>query len=109
MEPYRDGYLMVTQDTSELFSTRIVAQVSCSPTGPFTVAAELYRTPETGAFGSYGNANVFTYNAHEHIENRDGDTLLVTYNVNSFVGDDLYDDVTIYRPRFVEVELTVTP
>lgn len=109
VEPYRDGYLMVTQDTSELFSTRIVAQVSCSPTGPFTVAAELYRTPETGAFGSYGNANVFTYNAHEHIENRDGDTLLVTYNVNSFVGDDLYEDVTIYRPRFVQVELTVAP
>lgn len=109
VEPYRDGYLMVTQDTSELFSTRIVAQVACSPTGPFTVAAELYRTPETGAFGSYGNANVFTYNAHEHPEDRDGDTLLVTYNVNSFVGDDLYDDVTIYRPRFVRVELTVTP
>ncbi|QKJ21069.1 DUF4185 domain-containing protein [Microbacterium hominis] len=109
VEPYRDGYLMVTQDTSELFSTRIVAQVSCSPTGPFTVAAELYRTPETGLFGSYGNPNVFTYNAHEHPENRDGDTLLVTYNVNSFVGDDLYDDVTIYRPRFVSVELTVTP
>ena len=109
VEPYRDGYLMVTQDTSELFSTRIVAQVSCSPTGPFTFAAELYRTPETGAFGSYGNANVFTYNAHEHPEDRDGDSLLVTYNVNSFVGDDLYDDVTIYRPRFVDVELTVTP
>jgi hypothetical protein len=109
VEPYRDGYLMVTQDTSELFSTRIVAQVACSPTGPFTFAAELYRTPETGLFGSYGNPNVFTYNAHEHAENRDGDTLLVTYNVNSFVPDDLYDDVTIYRPRFVEVELTVTP
>jgi hypothetical protein len=109
VEPYRDGYLMVTQDTSELFSTRIVAQVSCSPTGPFTVAAELYRTPETGAFGSYGNPNVFTYNAHEHPEDRDGDTLLVTYNVNSFVPDDLYDDVTIYRPRFVSVALTVTP
>lgn len=109
VEPYRDGYLMVTQDTSELFSTRIVAQVSCSPTGPFTVAAELYRTPETGLFGSYGNSNVFTYNPHEHPDYRQGDTLLVTYNVNSFVGDDLYDDVTIYRPRFVEVELTVTP
>ncbi|HWM17687.1 MAG TPA: DUF4185 domain-containing protein [Microbacterium sp.] len=109
VEPYRDGYLMVTQDTSELFSTRIVAQISCSPTGPFTVAAELYRTPETGALGSYGNANIFTYNAHEHPETRDGDSLLVTYNVNSFVSDELYEDVTIYRPRFVNVELTVAP
>jgi len=107
--PYRDGYLMVTQDTSEIFSTRIVAQVSCSPTGPFTFAAELYRTPETGMFGSYGNQNVFTYNAHEHPDERDGDTLLVTYNVNSFDSTELYDDVTIYRPRFVEVQLSVTP
>lgn len=109
VEPYRDGYLMVTQDTSELFSTRIVAQVACSPTGPFTVAAELYRTPETGALGSYANPNVFTYNAHEHPANRDGDSLLVTYNVNSFVPDELYEDVTIYRPRFIQVDLTVTP
>lgn len=107
--PYRDGYLMVTQDTSEVFSTRIVAQVSCSPTGPFEVAAELYRTPETGLWGSYGNANIFTYNAHEHPEDREGDSLLVTYNVNSFDSDELYDDVTIYRPRFVDVQLTVTP
>lgn len=109
VEPYRDGFLMVTQDTSELFGTRIVAQVACSPTGPFTVAAELYRTPETGLFGSYGNPNIFTYNAHEHPQHRVGDSLLVTYNVNSFVSDELYDDVTIYRPRFVSVQLTVTP
>ncbi|WP_194410851.1 DUF4185 domain-containing protein [Microbacterium cremeum] len=107
--PYRDGYLMVTQDTSEVFSTRIVAQVSCSPMGPFEVAAELYRTPETGLWGSYGNANIFTYNAHEHPEDRDGDSLLVTYNVNSFDSDELYDDVSIYRPRFIDVQLTVTP
>lgn len=107
--PYRDGYLMVTQDTSEIFSTRIVAQVACSPTGPFQFAAELYRTPETGLFGSYGNPNIFTYNAHEHPENRDGDSLLVTYNVNSFEPDDLYDDVTIYRPRFIDVQLSVAP
>jgi hypothetical protein len=106
--PFRDGYLLVTQDTSELFSTRIVAKVGCSPTGPFTEAAELYRTPETGAQGSYGDADVFTYNAHEHPELRHGDRILVTYNVNSFdnVGD-VYDDATIYRPRFIDVDLTV--
>lgn len=108
--PFRDGYLMITQDTSELFSTRIVAKVACSPTGPFTDAAELYRTPETGIFGSYGDADVFTYNAHEHPELRHGDSLLLTYNVNSFdnVGD-VYEDATIYRPRFVDVHLTVRP
>lgn len=105
---FRDGYLMITQDTSELFSTRIVARTSCSPMGPFTEGVEVYRTPETGLFGSYGDADVFTYNAHEHPEMRQGNRLLVTYNVNTFdnVGD-VYDDATIYRPRFVDVELTV--
>lgn len=103
---FRDGYLLVTQDTSELFSTRIVARTSCSPVGPFTEPVELYRTPETGLAGSYGDADVFTYNAHEHPQLRKGNQLLLTYNVNTFdnVGD-VYDDASIYRPRFVDVEL----
>ncbi|WP_233459817.1 DUF4185 domain-containing protein [Microbacterium resistens] len=105
---FRDGYLLVTQDTSELFSTRIVARTSCSPTGPFTDPVELYRTPETGLAGSYGDADVFTYNAHEHPNLRTGNRILVTYNVNTFdnVGD-VYDDASIYRPRFLDVRLDV--
>lgn len=106
---YRDGYLLITQDTSELFSTRIVARTSCSPTGPFSEPVEIYRTPETGLAGSYGDADVFTYNAHEHPNLRKGNRLLVTYNVNTFdnVGD-VYDDASIYRPRFIDVELKVS-
>lgn len=103
--PFGDGYLLVTHDTLELFSSNIVGYVSCSPTGPFTPIGRLYSTPETGQFGTYGNPNVFTYNAHEHPELREGNTLLVTYNVNSFDNQDLYDDSTIYRPRFVRVSL----
>jgi hypothetical protein len=105
---FRDGYLLITQDTSELFSTRIVARTSCSPIGPFSEPVELYRTPETGLAGSYGDADVFTYNAHEHPDLRKGNSLLVTYNVNTFdnVGD-VYDDASIYRPRFIDVELEV--
>ena len=103
--PLRDGYLLVTHDTNELFSRNILGYTACSPTGPFTQVATLYETPETGLFGSYGNPNIFTYNAHEHPERRDGNTLLVTYNVNSFNVDDLYADATIYRPRFISVAL----
>ena len=106
VSPFGDGYLLVTQDTLELFSRNIVAYVGCSPTGPFTRIGTLYVTPETGLFGTYGNPNIFTYNAHEHPELRDDDSILVTYNVNSFNPDDLYADVTIYRPRFIRVELT---
>jgi hypothetical protein len=110
VEPFHDGYLMVTHDTTYAFDNRVVAQVSCSPTGPFVFAAELFRAPESGLWGSYGDPDVYTYNSHEHVELRDGDTLLVSYNVNTFdnVGD-IYNDASIYRPRFYDVQLTVTP
>lgn len=106
--PYRDGYLLVTQDTSAPFSSEIRAYTSCSPVGPFINPTTVYHMPEVGPMGTYGNPNVIAYNAHEHPELRDGDTLLVTYNVNSMDPSDLYNDVSIYRPRFIEVELDVT-
>ncbi|ACQ80949.1 conserved hypothetical protein [Beutenbergia cavernae DSM 12333] len=104
---FRDGYLMVTQDTHEAFSARIVGYVACSPTGPFREIGTLYTMPEVGPLGSYGNPNIFGYNAHEHPELRHADRTILTYNVNSFVSAELYEDVTIYRPRFVELEIDV--
>ncbi|MEV6284344.1 DUF4185 domain-containing protein [Kribbella sp. NPDC051770] len=104
---WRDGYLLVTHDTTELFSDRVVGYFSCSPTGPFVNKTELYRTPETGAGGSYGDADIITYNSHEHPDLRRGNELLVSYNVNSLdANNDLYADVSIYRPRFTGVTLT---
>jgi len=104
---FKDGYLLVTQDTNELFSRNIVAYTACSPTGPFEPAGLVYEMPEVGATGSYGDPNVWAYNAHEHPELRTRDSILVTYNVNSFDSTDLYEDASIYRPRFVEVEVDV--
>jgi hypothetical protein len=101
-----DGYVLVTHDTKELFSKRVLGYFSCSPTGPFVKPVELYQTPETGATGSYGNANIITYNSHDHPDLRRGNTLLISYNVNSLdANTDLYADVSIYRPRFVGVTL----
>jgi hypothetical protein len=103
--PWAGRYLLVTQDTTELFSTKIVGYVADTPTGPFTGKTLLYTTPETGALGSYGNPNVYTYNPHVHPEYSDRERLVVSYNVNSLNGDDLYADVSIYRPRFIDVRL----
>lgn len=107
VSPFKDGYLLITQDTNELFSRNIVAYTSCSPTGPFQPAGLVYEMPEVGALGSYGNPNIWAYNAHEHPELRTRDTILVTYNVNSFDSSELYEDASIYRPRFVEVDVDV--
>jgi hypothetical protein len=98
------AYMLITQDTTEKFNTNIVAYFSCSPQGPFTGKTTVYSTPETGANGSYGNPNVFTYNAHAHPELSRPGSVVVSYNVNSFVNTDHYRDVTIYRPRFVDLK-----
>lgn len=103
--PWRGRWLLVTQDTTELFSTKIVAYTGDSPTGPFTGKTLLYTTPETGLLGTYRNANVYTYNPHVHPSLSNDRRLVLSYNVNSLKGADLYEDVTIYRPRFVDVML----
>jgi hypothetical protein len=107
--PFRDGYLAVTQDTTLPFDATVRGYVACSPQGPFTDIGALYSMPETGPFGSYGDGNVFAYNAHEHPELRRGNTIYLTYNVNSLDNPSLYSDASIYRPRFVKVDLTVSP
>ncbi|TDC99270.1 DUF4185 domain-containing protein [Nonomuraea deserti] len=89
------GYVLITHDTTEALSPNIVAYSSCSPAGPFTGKQHVYTTPETGG-------DIFTYNAHAHPE-VDGDGLVISYNVNSFVNTDHYRDVSIYRPRFLDV------
>jgi hypothetical protein len=103
--PWCGRYLLVTQDTTEIFSSKIVAYVSNSPTGPFTDKTLLYNTPETGLFGSYGNPNIYTYNPHVHPELSAANRLVISYNVNDFISDELYGDISIYRPRFIDVVL----
>jgi hypothetical protein len=107
--PWRGRYLLVTQDTTELLSAKIVGYLGDSPTGPFAGKTLLYTTPETGVAGSYGNANIYTYNPHVHPEYGDGDRLVISYNVNSLNNNDLYSDVSIYRPRFVDARVTLAP
>jgi hypothetical protein len=99
------GYMLVTMDGASFFGNQIYAYFSCSPNGPFGDQTPLYAAPDVGTRGF-----VFVYNAHLHPElSRDG-TFLITYNENSFTAQDLYDDVNVYRPRFIRVTIPgVTP
>ncbi|GAA2834134.1 DUF5005 domain-containing protein [Kribbella solani] len=100
--PWKDGYLLVTHDTSEAFNPRILGYTAATPTGPFTNPVELYRTPETGT-----DPQVFTYNSHVQPHLSSDDSLLISYNVNTLDLDALFraGGTSIYRPRFVRVEL----
>lgn len=97
---YQGRFTLVTGDTTEILSAKIVMYRSNDITGPYTGKTLLYTTPETGG-------NVFTYNAKAHPELGDDSRLLVTYNVNSFQTSDLYDEVDNYRPRYVDIDAVI--
>ena len=97
---YQGRFTLVTGDTTEILSAKIVMYRSTDITGPYTGKTLLYTTPET-------SGNIFTYNAKAHPELGDDQRLLLTYNVNSFQSSDLYDEVDNYRPRYVDVYANV--
>ncbi|MFG3340979.1 DUF4185 domain-containing protein [Glycomyces sp. NPDC048151] len=93
---FQGKFTLVTGDATEPLSAKVVMYRSADITGPYGGKTELYTTPETGG-------NVFTYNAKAHPNLGDRDTLVISYNVNSFQGSDLYADARLYRPRYVNV------
>ncbi|GGM53663.1 hypothetical protein GCM10011608_43200 [Micromonospora sonchi] len=108
--PWNGQYLLLSQDSTEAFSGRIMAYTSCSPFGPFHHRTEVYRMPEPGPYGSYWNPNVISYNAHVHASLSSGNTFVASYNVNSMdtrvsPEGDHYRDPGIYRPRFFRFTL----
>jgi hypothetical protein len=104
--PWHGQFLLVTQDSTQQFSSHIDALSACSPWGPFANRVSAYRMPEPGARGTYRDSGVVGYNAHVHAEFSDGDSLLVSYNVHNVDRvDAVYRDPSIYRPRFVRLRL----
>lgn len=94
----RGGFMLVTMNTQEAFSRELLAYFSCSPQGPWEARTVLYQTPETGG-------NVFTYNAHAHPQLTRGGEVLISYNSNSFVFEDVFANADLYRPHFVRVRI----
>ncbi|MEO3824896.1 DUF4185 domain-containing protein [Actinomadura sp. B10D3] len=104
-------YVMVNQDASIAFGAEIDVLLSCSADGPFTGEQTVYRTPETGPLGSYGDPDIFTYNAHQHASLSSSGNLVISYNVNSMdatkgPANDNYRDVTIYRARYINLPVS---
>ncbi|MFB4311617.1 DUF4185 domain-containing protein [Actinomadura sp. GTD37] len=104
-------YVMVNQDTKIAFGAEIDVLLSCSAAGPFTGERTVYTTPETGIWGSYGDGDVYTYNAHQHASLSSGGNLVVSYNVNSVdatkgPANDNYRDASIYRARYIDLPVS---
>lgn len=98
-------YALVGQRTDAPFSAEVQLAWSRAPGGPFTRPRTVYTAPEAGPHGTYRSADVFAYNPHEHPELERPGELVVSYNVNSLVPQDVVRRARIYRPRFVRVTL----
>jgi hypothetical protein len=94
-----DRYVLITSDNRNPFDSAIVAYVSPSPTGPWSLSSLLYRPPEA-------KGEIVAYNAlaHPHLSPRD--RLLLSYNLNHIRdAEAVYRNADVYRPRFVLVDL----
>ncbi|MGW1071866.1 DUF5005 domain-containing protein [Streptomyces sp. NPDC002537] len=99
-------YALCSQRVDQPFSAEVQLAWSRTPSGPFTRPRTVFTAPEAGPYGTYRDRNVIAYNPHEHPELERNGELVVSYNVNSLVPDDVYRHVDIYRPRFLRVVLS---
>lgn len=100
--PDDSAFLLVHTDCG--LSPRILARIAASPEGPWSEPTVLFTKPEVvadkGLFGYNGKAHPWACRATG--PNRG--TLLINYSVNSWEFGRLFQDETVYRPRFVTVE-----
>ena len=94
-----DRYVLITSDNRNPFDSAIVAYISPSPIGPWSLSSLLYRPPEA-------KGDIVAYNAlaHPHLSPRD--RLLLSYNLNHIRdAEAVYRNTDDYRPRFVLVDI----
>lgn len=95
--PYKGKYILMTQEGYGM-SNDIYSFISDSPTGPWYNKKLIYTVPEPSV-----DTMLHSYNAMAHPEySRDG-KILVSYCINTDVQENLWKDVSIYRPRFIYV------
>jgi len=91
-----DGFLEVNSDG--FGATDIVMRRAHTLEGPWSPPEKVYRPPESNA------PKAFVYAAKSHAELKGAD-LVLTYATNSF-DDKVMNDMTLYFPRFVKIDLT---
>jgi hypothetical protein len=96
--PGGKGYVAVYTENG--LSDRIVGRFAAAPEGPWSSPVLLYKCPEMAR-----DKGVFCYAAKAHPWAATGKELVISYCVNAWQFARLFRDETVYRPRFVRVEL----
>jgi len=94
-DPEGDGFLEVNSDG--FGATDIAMRRAHTLEGPWSPPEKIYRPPESNA------PKAFVYAGKSHAELKGAD-LVLTYATNSF-DDKAMNDMTLYFPRFVKVDL----
>lgn len=97
--PLADGrYLLVVM--LDAIGRDVAVRYGSSPVGPWGDPIAVYHAPEPDL-----DPNIYTYNAKAHPHLGNSGELLISYNVNSSVFDDLMQHADIYHPRFIRLPL----
>lgn len=91
-------FIMIMQEGN--LGQRIYSFTSETPVGPWENQHMIYEIP-----GLSDCENCWSYNALAHPQFITENMLLISYNTNSTVLQDHYDNALIYRPRFIRVPL----
>jgi len=93
-------FYLFTMDGRNVFSNIIVVYRAAQPQGPWQGPLMIYQAPET-------NSQVAAYNPFTHPQFSVENSLLLSYNLNHISDPNaLYQDASIYRPRFIRVDLS---
>ncbi len=99
-------YILVTMQDLP-YSDKLMMYFGCSPTGPFVDGKVAYTTVgQTGAYGTNGDPDIYTYGAYAHPGLSKGNTLVISYDVDSSNWGELNSNVNIVRPRFIDVTVS---
>jgi hypothetical protein len=90
----------------EFPSPRIVARTADSPVGPWSVPKTIFEFPEMKPSTPGYDKDTFCYAAKEHVEFETDARMLITYACYSFSTPKAKENMQIYRPQVVIVELT---
>lgn len=92
--------LLIMVQSEALFGRRILLRTTRRPEGPWSDPVPVYTVPDVEKDRDY-----FTYAAKGHPHLSPPGALLITYLVNSHDFAKMFNDASIYRPRFIRVPL----
>ena len=107
-DPYSVGkvggvYVLFTMQDAP-FSTEMQAYFGPTPVGPFSHGQDIYSTTATPGLNASSTDEVYEYGAYLHPEFTKGDTVVLSYQVNSRTAAD-YAVVSLIRPRYLDITI----